>query len=58
MVATNLKIAQSKRDLKSPDLPTKLKEGDTVMIKNHTAGPFNPKYIEDYRVVLILATYP
>ena len=24
---------------------------DTVLIKNHTAGPFDPKYIGDYRIV-------
>ena len=46
-VATNLKIARNKRDPKTPDLPTLLKEGDTVMTKNHTAGPFDPKYIGD-----------
>ena len=52
-VATNFKIARNKRDPKTQDLPTLLKEGDTVMIKNHTAGPFDPKYIEDYRTVAI-----
>ena len=46
--ATNLKIARNKRDPKMQDLPTPLKEGDTVMIKNHTIGPFDPKYIRDY----------
>ena len=52
-VATNLKIARNKRDPKTQDLPTPLKEGDTVMIKNHTAGLFDPKYIGDYRIVAI-----
>ena len=52
-VATNLKIARSKRDPKNQDLPTSLKEGDTVMIKNHSAGPFDPKYIGDFRVVTL-----
>ena len=51
-VATNIKIARNKRDPKTQDLPTPLKEGDTVMIKNHTTCPFDPKYI-DYRVVAI-----
>ena len=26
-------------------------EGDTVLIKNHTTGPFDPRYIGDYRIV-------
>ena len=29
----------------------KLQPGDTVLIQNHTRGPFEPKYIGDYRVV-------
>ena len=52
-VAKNLKAARRKRDPKNQDLPTLLKEGDTVMIKNHTAGPFDPKYIGDYKVVAL-----
>ena len=52
-VATNLKIARNKRDPKTQDLPTLLKEGDNVMIKNHITGPFDPKYIGDYRIVAI-----
>ena len=32
-------------------LPLHFAEGDTVLIKNHTAGPFDPKYISDYRIV-------
>ena len=32
-------------------LPHHFTEGDTVLIKNHTAGPFDPKYIGDYRIV-------
>ena len=52
-VATNLKIARSKRDPRNQDLPTSLNEGDTVMIKNQMAGPFDPKYIGDYRVVAL-----
>ena len=29
----------------------KIKPRDTVLIQNHTKGPFEPKYIGDYRVV-------
>ena len=51
IAATNLKKAHSKRDPITPQLPTKLKEGDRVLIKNCTAGPFDPKYVGDYRIV-------
>ena len=29
----------------------KLQPGDTVLIQNHNKGPFDLKYIGDYRVV-------
>ena len=32
-------------------MPTKLQQGDTVLIQNHVKGPFDPKYIGDYRVI-------
>ena len=32
-------------------LPHHFTEGDTVLIKNHTAGPFGSRYIGDYRIV-------
>ena len=32
-------------------LPHHFTKGDTVLIKNHTAGPFDPRYIGDYRIV-------
>ena len=32
-------------------LPHHFTEGDTVLIKNHTASPFDPRYIGDYRIV-------
>ena len=35
----------------SKQLPHHFTEGDTVLIKNHTAGAFDPKYIGDYRIV-------
>ena len=52
-IATNIKIARSKRDPKTQDLLALLKAGDTVMIKYHIAGPFDHKYIGDYRAVAI-----
>ena len=51
IVATNLKIAQEKGDPPDQPPPTKLQPGDTVLVQNHTKGPFDPKYIGDYRVV-------
>ena len=32
-------------------LPSKLQPGDTVLVQNHTSGPFDSKYVGDYRVV-------
>ena len=43
IAATNLKIAREKGDPKDNPLPTKLQPGDTVLVQNHTRGPFDPK---------------
>ena len=32
-------------------MSNKLQPGDTVLIQNHVKGPFDPKYIGEYRVV-------
>ena len=32
-------------------VPTKLKEGDLVLIKDHTAKTFQPQYVGNYRIV-------
>ena len=32
-------------------IPSKLKEGDLVLIKNHTTKSFKPWYVGDYRMV-------
>ena len=53
VAATNLKIACEKGDPQGPIPQTKLQPGDTVLIQNHNKGPFDPKYIGDYRVVLL-----
>ena len=34
-------------------MPTKLQPGDMVLIQNHVKGPFDPKFIGNYRVVSI-----
>ena len=53
IAATNLKIAREKGDPENSPLPTKLQPGDTVLVLNHTKGPFDPKYVGDYQVVAI-----
>ena len=53
IAATNLKLAWEKRDPKNDPKPIQLQPGDTVLVQNHTKGPFDPKYIGDYCVVLI-----
>ena len=51
IAATNLKLAREKGDPQDQSLSTKLQPGDMVLIQNHVKGPFDPKYIGDYRVV-------
>ena len=53
IAATNLKKAREKGDPGNNLLPTKLQPGDTVLVQNHTKGPFDPKYVGDYPVVAI-----
>ena len=50
---TNLKMAQKRKDPENDPKPTKLQPGDTVLVQNHTKGPFDPKYVGDYHVVSI-----
>ena len=49
----NLKIAHAKITDNINPIPTKLKEGDLVLIKNHTAKAFQPHYVGNYRNCLI-----
>ena len=51
IAATNLKLAQERGDLQDQPLLNKLQPGDTGLIQNHTRGPFDPKFIGNYRVV-------
>ena len=51
LVAQNLKIAQAKVTDNINPVPTKLKEGDLVLIKDHTAKAFTPHYVGNYRIV-------
>ena len=49
-VATNLKYARKKRQPKIY-VESKLKEGDLVLIKDHTAKAFQPRFKGNFRVV-------
>ena len=51
IAATNLKVAWEKGDPKDNLLLSKIQPGDTVLVPNHIRGPFDPKYVGDYRVV-------
>ena len=53
IAATNLQLAQERGDPKDQPLPNKLQLGDTVLVQNHVKGPFNPKFIGDYRVIAL-----
>ena len=53
LVATNVKKARQRLDHTLPLLPPILKTEDMVLIKNHTAGPFDPVHIDDYQIVSI-----
>ena len=51
MVAQNLKTTHTKIMDNVNPVPTKLKEGDLVLIKDHTAKAFQPCYVGNYRIV-------
>ena len=50
-MAHNLKIARAKVMDNINPIPTKLKEGDLVLIKYHTAKAFQLHYVGNYRIV-------
>ena len=51
VVAQNLKIAWAKVMDNVNLVPTKLKEGDLVLIKDHIAKAFQPHCVGNYRIV-------
>ena len=51
VVARNLKLAWAKLTDNAKPVETKLKEGDLVLIKDHTAKAFQPHYVGNYRVI-------
>ena len=50
-MAQNLKIAWARVMDNINSVPTKLKEGDWVLIKDHTAKAFQPHYVSNYQIV-------
>ena len=51
VVAQNLKFAHARiMDSVNP-VPTKLREGDLVLIKDHTAKAFQPRYVGNNRII-------
>ena len=51
VVAQNLIIACMKITDNVSLIPTKLKEGNLVLIKDHTSKAFQPHYVGNYRIV-------
>ena len=51
VIAQNLKTMHTKITDNVNLVPTKLREGDLVLIKDHTAKAFQPRYVGNYRVV-------
>ena len=51
MVAQNWKMAHTKITDNINPIPAELKEGDSVLIKDHTAKAFQPCYVGNYRIV-------
>ena len=38
-------------DPQDQPISNKLQPGDTVLVQNHVKGPFDPKFVGDYRVI-------
>ena len=47
-LVSNLEHARKKRDTKASAMDRKLKVGDSVLLKDHTTGVWDPRYTEDY----------
>ena len=51
VIGQNLKIVHTKITDNINPVPTKLREGDLVLIKDHTAKAFQPRYVGNYRII-------
>ena len=48
LIASNLKQAERKRDTTSPIPDRKFSDGDSVLLKDHTASVWDPRYTRGY----------
>ena len=53
LVATNLRFARQRYGNKDPIKESQIKEGDLVLIKNNPKRGFQPRFLDNYRVVRI-----
>ena len=51
VVTQNLKLAHTKISDNNKLIDSKLKEGDLVLVKDHTAKAFQPHYVGNYQIV-------
>ena len=51
VITQNLKLAHTKITDNNRPIETKLKEGDLVLVRDHTAKAFQPHYVGNYRVI-------
>ena len=53
IAATNLKLARERGDPQVQPVSNKLQPRDTVLVQNQVKGPFDPKFIGNYRAVAL-----
>ena len=53
LVATNLRFAGQRYGNKDPVKESQIKEGDLVLIKNNTKRGFEPRFLDNYRVIKV-----
>ena len=53
LVATNLRFARQRYGNKDPIKESQIKEGDLVLIKNNTKRGFEPRFLDNYRVIRV-----
>ena len=51
LVAKNFEQARKKRDTKVPVHDRKCGEGDSILLQDHSADVWDPRYTRDYQIV-------
>ena len=51
LVSSNLEHARKKRDRKTPVMDKKVNGGDSVLLKDHSTGVWDPMYTGDYWIM-------